>query len=103
MPSKPVLGAALKSRVRGDNPDFFTPEVWDGDDWLAVPLGHFYGEDDEIVNAVVFEVTRDVLLTEQRKLPDSAKTQLVDRVGPDAKPPDAVNEMFSAAQLAVPK
>jgi hypothetical protein len=102
MPTKKKLATALKARIRHDNPDFFTPEDWEGDAWLDVPLGRFYDEDEELVDNVVFEVTRDVLKDEGRKLPGSAVEQLADAVNTDTTPPDAVNEMFLAAQLAVP-
>jgi hypothetical protein len=102
MPTKKKLATALKARIRHDNPNFFTPEDWEGDAWLVVPLGRFYDEDEEIVDNVVFEVTRDVLKEEGRKMPGSAVTQLAAAVNTDTTPPDAVDEMFLAAQLASP-
>jgi hypothetical protein len=102
MPTKKTLAIALKARIRHDNPNFFTPEDWEGDAWLDVALGQFYDQDEEVVDNVVFEVTRDVLKTEGRKLPQTAVDQLADRVNANTTPPDAVNEMFLAAQMAVP-
>jgi len=103
MPTQQTLAIALKARIRHDKPNFFTPEDWDGDAWLDVPLGEFYDQDEDVVDNVVFEVTRDVLKTEGRKLTDAATNQLADQVNTDTKPPDAVNEMFLAAQMAVPE
>jgi hypothetical protein len=100
MPSKKVLATALKARIRANNLEFFTPEDWDGDAWLEVPLGRFYDENEEMVDVVVFEVTRNVLKKEQRKMPASAEDQLAERVNVGTTPPDAVNEMFAAAQFA---
>jgi hypothetical protein len=102
MPTKQTLAIALKARIRHDKPNFFTPEDWDGDDWLDVPLGQFYDQDEDVVDNVVFEVTRDVLKIEKRQLTATAANQLADQVSADTVPPDAVNEMFLAAQMAIP-
>lgn len=102
MPTKNALAIALKAKIRDDNPDFFSPEDWEGDAWLEVPLGRFYDEDEDVVDNVTFRVTRDVLSTEERELTSSATEQLSDRVNADTAPPDAVDEMFVASQLAVP-
>jgi hypothetical protein len=95
MPTKSKIEAALKERIKRDDPDNFDPERW-----KKVRLGFTYGEDEELVDIAIYETTEELLNKEGRYMPDKVWRALVDEVNADKKAEDALVPMRDAASNA---
>lgn len=102
MANKKTLSAALKKRLRNDKENLLSPEDWEKDAWLDLNIGLFYDSDDEFVDDVVYEVTRDVLRNENKKLKRNARLRLGEDVNIDTKCKAAVEEMLDASLSTEP-
>lgn len=88
----------LKERIGRDNPGTFNSAVWD-----QVRFGSYYGEEQELINIVVYETTDKVINKSGRSyMPTQVWKDLIASVKVDTLPKDAVNPMMDAAQRALP-
>jgi len=71
-----ALTAALKVRLRSDaGGELATPD-WDADRWLEVPIGRFYGNDDEFAKDAVCRAIDDALGKARRRLTGAPRLNL---------------------------
>jgi hypothetical protein len=97
MPTQDQIEQALRKRVQGDNPRNF-----DEKKWKEKAFERYYGEDDELVNIVVYETTERVVNAEGRTLPVAVWQQLIDEVSPETTPKNAIPKMHLATFAAQP-
>lgn len=88
---------ALRSRISHDNPGQFNEAGW-----KDKPFSRYYGEDDEMVNIIVYETTERVVNREGKTLPVIVWQQLIEEVGPTTTPKSAIPKMRLASFAALP-
>lgn len=96
MASTKQIEDALGSRIRQDNPGQFDQATW-----KEKPFSRYYGNDDEMVNIVVYETTERVVNGEGKTLPVVVWQQLIEEVGPTTTPKSAIPKMRLASFAAV--
>ena len=97
MPTIDKIEDALKKRISNDVGSVFNPSIW-----KDIPFINYYGNDDEVVNVVVYETTEGVVKSEGKTLPDNVWKALIAAVSPATLPKNAINTMWLASIRAVP-
>jgi hypothetical protein len=92
MPNKREIEAALKERIKRDDPANFEPNRW-----KKVRLGFTYDDNEELVDIAIYETMEQLLQDENRYMPDRVWRVLVDEVNADKKAEEAIGPMRDAA------
>ena len=71
-----ALTAALKVRLKSDAGSELAKPDWDADRWLEVPIGRFYGNDDEFAKDAVCRAIDDALGKARRRLAGTPRLNL---------------------------